>query len=165
MKIASSAFIAHNATIIGDVTIDDNAGIMFGAVLRGDQNSIHIGRFSNVQDNVVIHADTENKTEVGENVSIGHAAIIHGAKVGSNALIGMGSILLSGSVVEEGAIIGAGAIVTSGKVIGKSCLAVGSPAKVVKCDESIGETARNNGEIYQKLIKKHLEGKFEVLTH
>ena len=165
MKIGKNVFIAHNATITGDVTIEDNVGIMFGAVLRGDQNSIHIGRFSNVQDNVVVHADAENNTEVGENVSIGHAAIVHGAKVGSNALIGMGSILLSGSVVEEGAIIGAGAIVTSGKVIGKNCLAVGSPAKVVKCDDSVGKAARANGEIYQKLINKHLEGKYEIYTH
>ena len=165
MKIASTAFIARNATIIGDVTIDDNAGIMFGAVLRGDQNSIHIGRNSNVQDNVVIHVDRENRTEVGENVSIGHGAIVHGARVGSNALIGMGSILLSGSVVEEGAIIGAGSIVTSGKVVGKNCLAVGSPAKIVRCDESVGEAARRNGEVYQKLIRDHIEGKYELYTH
>lgn len=162
MKIGKNVFIAHNAFLIGDVTIDDNAGIMFGAVLRGDQNSIRIGRFSNVQDNVVIHADAENETEVGENVSIGHGAIVHGAKIGSNALIGMGSILLSGSVVEEGAIIGAGSIVTSGKVIGKNCLAIGSPANVVRCDESVGEVARKNGETYQKLLKKHLEGEFET---
>ena len=165
VKIAKSAFIAHNATIVGDVTIEDNVGIMFGAVLRGDQNSILIGRFSNVQDNVVIHVDGENKTELGENVSIGHAAIVHGATVGNNALIGMGSILLSGSVIEEGAIIGAGAIVTSGKVIGKNCLAVGSPAKVIRCDDSIGEQAKKNGETYQNLIKMHLEGKFEKLDH
>ncbi len=165
MKIGKDVFIAKNATLIGDVTIEDNVGIMFGAVLRGDQNSILIGRFSNVQDNAVIHADTENATRVGENASIGHGAIVHGATVGSNALIGMGSILLSGSVVEEGAIIGAGAIVTSGKVIGKNCLAVGSPAKIIKCDNTVGEAARKNGEIYQELVKKHLEEKFREYIH
>ena len=165
MKVGKDVFIAHNATIIGDVTIQDSVGIFFGAVLRGDQNSIFIGKRSNIQDNVVIHEDRENSTELGENVSIGHAAIVHGATVGNNALIGMGSILLSGSVIEEGAIIGAGAIVTSGKVIGKNCLAVGSPAKVIRCDDSIGERARKNGETYQNLIKMHLEGKFEKLDH
>jgi len=165
VKIGKDVFIAKNATLIGDVTIGDNVGIMFGAVLRGDQNSIRIGRFSNVQDNVVIHADAENATIVGENVSIGHGAIVHGAKVGNNALIGMGSILLSGSVVEEGAIIGAGTMVTSGKVIGKNCLAVGSPAKIIKCDNSVGEAARKNGEIYQQLVKKHLDGKFQKYDH
>ena len=165
MKIAKSAFIASNAVIVGDVTIEDNAGIFYGAVIRGDQNSIYIGKNSNVQDNVVIHADKENKTEIGENVSIGHGAIVHGSKVGSNALIGMGTILLSGSVIEPGAIVGAGSIVTSGKIVGKNCLAVGSPAKIIKCDESIGEAAKKNGETYQNLIKMHLVGKFEKYTH
>ena len=165
MKIGKNVFIAHSATIIGDVTIDDNVGIFFGAVLRGDQNSIHIGKRSNIQDNVVVHVDRENRTELGENVSVGHGAIVHGATVMDNALIGMGSILLSGSVIEEGAVIGAGAIVTSGKVIGKNCLAVGSPAKIVKCDESVGEQARKNGETYQALMKMHMDGKFAEYHH
>ncbi len=160
MKVGKDVFIARSATIIGDVTIGDNAGIFFGAVLRGDQNSIVVGKCSNVQDNVVIHADHDYRTELGENVSVGHGAIVHGAKVGDNALIGMGSILLSGSVVEEGAVIGAGSIVTSGKVIGKNCLAVGSPARIIRCDESVAEQAKRNGETYQRLIRMHLQGKF-----
>ncbi|MGC8645275.1 MAG: gamma carbonic anhydrase family protein [Thermoplasmata archaeon] len=162
MKVGRNVFIAPNATIVGDVTIGDNASIFYGTVIRADQNSIIIGERSNVQDNVVIHCDEENSTIIGENVSIGHAAIVHGARVGSNALIGMGSILLSGSVVEEGAIVGAGAVVTSGTVIGRNCLAVGSPAKVLRCDDSIGERARRNGEVYQKLAEKHLKGLYEV---
>jgi len=165
VKIGKNVFIAHNATVIGDVTIDDNVGIFFGAVLRGDQNSIHIGERSNIQDNAVVHVDRENRTELGENVSVGHGAIVHGATVMDNALIGMGSILLSGAVIEEGAVIGAGAIVTSGKVIGKNCLAVGSPAKIVRCDESVGEQARKNGETYQALMKMHIDGKFAEYHH
>ena len=165
MKIGNNVFIAHNATIIGDVTIDDNVGIFFGAVLRGDQNSIRIGKRSNIQDNAVVHVDRENRTELGKNVSVGHGAIVHGATVMDNALIGMGSILLSGAVIEEGAVIGAGAIVTSGKVIGKNCLAVGSPAKIVRCDESVGEQARKNGETYQSLMKMHIDGKFAEYSH
>ncbi len=165
MKVGKNVFIAHNATLIGDVNLEDNVGIFFGVVIRADQNSVNIRKNSNVQDNVVIHCDRENKTEIGENVSIGHGAIVHGATVASNALIGMGSILLSGSVVEEGAIIGAGALVTSGTVIGKNCLAVGSPAKIIKCDSTVGEAARTNGEIYQQLIKKHLEEKFIEYAH
>ncbi|MEM4379685.1 MAG: gamma carbonic anhydrase family protein, partial [Thermoplasmatales archaeon] len=142
MKIGKNVFIADTARIIGNVTIGDEVSVFYGAVIRADQNSITIGNKSNIQDNVVIHCDEDNSTDIGENVSVGHAAIIHGAKVGSNALIGMGSILLSGSVVEEGAIIGAGSLVTSGTTIGKNCLAVGSPAKVIRCEDSIGQRAR-----------------------
>jgi carbonic anhydrase/acetyltransferase-like protein (isoleucine patch superfamily) len=165
VKIGRNVFVADNATIIGDVTIEDNVAILFGAVLRGDQNSIYVGRNSNIQDNVVIHADTQNDTVIGENVSIGHGAIVHGAKVGSNSLIGMGSILLSGAIVEEGAIVGAGAIVTSGTVIGKNCLAVGSPSKIIRCDESVGKTAKENGEIYQGLRELHLGGSLARYRH
>lgn len=161
MKLGNNVYIAENATIVGDVTIGDNVGIFFGSVIRGDQNSILIGKCSNVQDNVVIHADEENSTSIGEYVSIGHSAIVHGSKIGSNALIGMGSILLSGSVIEEGALIGAGSTVTSGMVVGKNCLAVGSPAKVIRCDESVGKTAKRNAEIYQRLILKHSNKEFE----
>jgi len=163
VKIGRNVFIARSATIIGDVTIGDNASIFYGAVIRADQNSIVIGERSNVQDNAVIHCDEENSTTIGKNVSIGHAAIVHGARVGSNALIGMGSILLSGSVVEEGAIVGAGSVVTSGTVIGKNCLAVGSPAKVIRCDDSIGDRAKRNGDVYQKLMEKHLKHFYETI--
>jgi carbonic anhydrase/acetyltransferase-like protein (isoleucine patch superfamily) len=163
--IGKNVFIADNATIVGDVTIEDNVAILFGAVLRGDQNSIYVGRNSNVQDNVVIHADKQNNTHIGENVSIGHAAIVHGAKIGSNSMIGMGSILLSGSVVEEGAIVGAGTLVTSGTVVGKNCLAVGAPSRIVRCDESIGKMAKENGEIYQRLRDLHLNGNLERYRH
>ncbi len=160
MKIGRDVFIADNATVVGDVFLDDNCAIFFGAVLRGDQNSIYVGKYSNVQDNSIIHADEEFATRIEDRVSIGHGAIVHGAKVGSGSLIGMGGILLPGSVVEEGAVVGAGSIVTSGTVIGKNCLALGSPAKVVRCDQSIGDMARRNAEVYVNLKKKHSEGKF-----
>ncbi|MEM0129951.1 MAG: gamma carbonic anhydrase family protein [Thermoplasmatales archaeon] len=161
MKVGKNVFIADNARIIGNVTIGDEVSVFYGAVIRADQNSVTIGAKSNIQDNVVIHCDEDNSTVIGENVSVGHAAIIHGARVGSNALIGMGSILLSGSVVEEGAIVGAGSLVTSGTTIGRNCLAVGSPAKVIRCEESIGQRARKNGEVYQALMKKHLSGYYD----
>lgn len=164
MKIGKNVFIADNATLAGDVAIGDNSAIFFGAVLRGDQNSIDVGKFTNVQDNVVIHADEEHDTKIGDYVSIGHGAIVHGARVESYALIGMGSILMSGSVVEEQAVIGAGAIVTSGTVVNRNCLAVGSPAKILRCDYSIGEMARKNSEIYMNLKIKHHEGKFPTYS-
>jgi carbonic anhydrase/acetyltransferase-like protein (isoleucine patch superfamily) len=158
MKIGNNVFIAYNATVVGDVTIEDDSFILYGAVLRGDQNSICIGKGSNIQDNVVVHVDAENPTTLGENVSVGHGAIIHGSTIGSNALIGMGAILLSGSVVEQGAVIGAGTIVTSGMVIGRGCLAVGSPARVLRCDPSIEEMGRKNGAIYRNLKYQHSQG-------
>lgn len=158
MKIGRNVFIAHNATLIGDVTVDDNSFILYGAVLRGDQNSIYVGKGTNVQDNAVVHADAENETNIGDNVSIGHGAIIHGSVVNSNSLIGMGAILMSGSVIEEGAVVGAGSLVTSGTVIGKGCLAVGSPAKILRCDDSIREMGKKNAAIYQNLRYQHSQG-------
>ncbi len=165
LKLGNNVFIAYNASIVGDVTIDDGAAIFYGAVLRGDQNSIYLGKYSNVQDNVVVHCDRENPTRIGDNVSVGHAAIVHGAEVGNNVIVGMGAILLSGSKVEDGAVIGAGALVTSGTVIGKRCLAVGSPAKVIRCGEEIEKMAEENALIYRHLKYQHSQGIYPRYIH
>lgn len=158
MKLGNSVFIAQNATLIGDVTIDDDSFILYGAVIRGDQNSVYIGKGTNIQDNVVVHVDEENCTEIGDNVSVGHRAIVHGSKIGSNSLIGMGAILMSGSVIEEGSVVGAGALVTSGTVVKENCLAIGSPAKTVRCDQSLREMAKKNASIYRNLKYQHSQG-------
>lgn len=130
--LSSSARMAANATVLGNVSLEAESNIWFGAVLRGDAAPIRIGEGSNVQDNVVIHCDTDYPVSVGKNVTIGHGAIIHGCTVQDNCLIGMGAILLNGCVIGTGSLVAAGALVTQGAVIPPNSLVMGSPAKVVR---------------------------------
>ena len=125
-------WIAPNAAVIGDVILKNNASIWFGTVLRGDNETIEIGENSNVQDNSVLHTDLGAPLVVGRDVTIGHTAVVHGAVIGDNSLIGIGAILLNGAWIGRNCIIGAGALVTEGKVIPDGCLAVGSPARVIR---------------------------------
>jgi carbonic anhydrase/acetyltransferase-like protein (isoleucine patch superfamily) len=132
-EIDSTCFIAGNAYIIGRVKIDENASIWYGAVLRGDVNSIHIGRGSNIQDNCTVHVDPGNScVEVDEHVTVGHNVVLHGCRIGKFSLIGMGSIIMDGAVIGEETMIGAGSLVTSNKVIPSGVLCIGSPAKVIR---------------------------------
>ena len=132
-RIAASAFIAPNATIVGDVEIADNVSIWFGAVLRGDFAPICIGRNCNIQDNVVAHAESrETGLVLNENVTVGHSAILHGELIEKDCLIGMGAILLSGSVIGAGSMVAAGSVVREYCKIPPNCLAAGNPAEVKK---------------------------------
>ena len=131
-KIAEDAYIADNVEIIGKVNIEERVNIWFGTVIRGDINSISIGKCTNIQDNSTVHVDTNNSVIIGENVTIGHNSIIHGCSIGNNVLIGMGSIILNGAIIGENTIIGAGSIVTENKKIPSGVLCFGSPAKVVR---------------------------------
>ena len=125
-------WIAPSAVVIGDVVLKNKASIWFGAVLRGDNETITIGENSNVQDNSVLHTDLGVPLVVGRDVTIGHTAVVHGAVIGDNSLIGIGAILLNGAQIGRNCIIGAGALVAEGKVIPDGCLAVGSPARVIR---------------------------------
>ena len=132
-RIGNNCFIAPNATIIGDVEIGDNCSIWFGAVLRGDVNSIKIGNNCNVQDNAVIHGTFERaKTIIGNNVSVGHNAIIHGATIKDDVLIGMGSTVLDNAVIESNVIVAANALITSGAQTEPNSIYAGVPAKKIK---------------------------------
>ena len=131
-EIAESAFIAPGACVIGRVRILDEASVWFNAVLRGDTDPITIGRRTNVQDLVVMHADPGFPVVVGENVTIGHRAILHGCTVEDGALIGMGAIVLNGARIGRGALVGAGALVPEGVEIPAGHLALGIPARVVR---------------------------------
>jgi len=127
---AGIAWVVPGATVIGDVTIQEESSVWYGAVLRGDINRIIIGPRSNVQDNAVVHLDTDYPTTVGELVTIGHNAIVHACTVDNEVLVGMGSIILDDVEVGARSIIGANALVTMGMKIPPGSLVLGSPAKI-----------------------------------
>src|SRR5437899_9494848 len=130
--ISPSAYIAHGAVLVGDVTIGDYSSVWHNAVLRGDINRIVVGHHSNVQDNAVLHLTDELPCVVGNYVTIGHSAIVHACTVGDECLIGMGSIILDGAVIGEQSIIGAHALVTQGMPAPPGSLVLGSPARIVR---------------------------------
>ncbi|RME38662.1 MAG: gamma carbonic anhydrase family protein, partial [Thermoflexia bacterium] len=150
--IHPTAFVAPGAVIVGDVTIDEEASIWFGCVLRAEEAPIHIGPCSNIQDLTVIHTDVDRPCRVGAGVTVGHRAVLHGAVVEDGALVGIGAILLNGAVVGAEAIVGAGAVVPEGAVIPPRTLALGVPAKVVRelREEEIGRLRRDAAHYVEK---------------
>lgn len=132
-RFGKNCFLAANATIAGDVEMGDECSIWFTAVVRGDVNSIKIGNRTNIQDGAVIHCTYEKAaTNIGNNVSIGHRAIVHGCTIEDNVLIGMGAIVMDHAVVEEGCIIAAGAVVLENTICEAGFLYAGIPAKRIK---------------------------------
>lgn len=132
-KFGENCFLAETSVVIGDVVMGDDCSIWYGAVLRGDVNSITIGNKVNIQDGAVVHTLYQrSKTNIGNNVSIGHNAVIHGATIEDSCLIGMGAIVLDNAVVESGAIVAAGALVTSGMRVEGGHIYAGVPAKKIK---------------------------------
>lgn len=127
-----SNWIAPDASLIGKVRLGRNAGIWFGAVLRGDMEAIVIGEDSNVQEHAMLHTDPGFPLNVGKGCTIGHRAILHGCTIGDNSLVGMGAIVLNGAKIGANCLVGAGALVTEGKVFPDNSLIVGSPAKAVR---------------------------------
>lgn len=129
-QIAETAWVAPNATLIGQVTLHENSSVFFGAVLRADNDKITIGEGSNIQDNVAVHTDHNVPTTVGKNVSVGHNAVLHGCTVEDDCLIGMGAIVLNRAIIGHGSLIAAGAVVLEDTVIPPNSLVAGVPAKV-----------------------------------
>lgn len=129
-KTNKNYFIADNAAVLGDVTIGDGSSFWFGTVARGDINFIKIGKNTNIQDNVVLHMDRDAPLTIGDYVSVGHGAMVHGCEIGDNCLIGIGAIVLSRSVIGDNCIIGAGSLVTEDAVIPPNSLVMGIPGKV-----------------------------------
>jgi carbonic anhydrase/acetyltransferase-like protein (isoleucine patch superfamily) len=153
-KIAKTAFIAPGAQVVGDVLVMENASIWHNAVLRGDIERITVGRGSNVQDNCTLHCTRGSELIIGENVTVGHSAVLHSCTVGDGSLIGMGAIVLDNAVIGSGCLIAAGSVVTPRTVIPDGSLAMGSPAKVKRMllDEEKEDLLRNAAE-YLALIK------------
>ncbi|MCX5241372.1 gamma carbonic anhydrase family protein [Streptomyces prunicolor] len=155
-KVDESAFVAPTASVIGDVTLSAGASVWYGAVLRGDVEGISVGASSNVQDNCTLHADPGFPVSVGERVSVGHNAVVHGATVEDDCLIGMGATVLNGAVIGAGSLVAAQALVPQGMVVPPGSLVAGVPAKVRR--ELSGEEREGltlNGTMYAELAKAH----------
>lgn len=137
--LGKEVYVAETAVIIGDTEIGDLSSIWFGAVIRGDVNCIRIGRMTNIQDGCVLHVSGgKYSLSIGDNVTVGHNAVVHGCRICNNVLIGMGATLLDNSTVEENSIVAAGALVKEGFVVPKGVLVAGVPCKIVR-DLSIEE--------------------------
>lgn len=137
--ISDGAWVAPNATVIGDVRLATNASIWWNATLRGDNDPIHIGENSNIQDGSVLHTDEGIPMHIGNNVTVGHLVMLHGCTVGDGSLIGIGSVILNRAVIGKNSIVGANTLIPEGKVFPDGVLIVGSPGKVVRelSDEEI----------------------------
>lgn len=145
----SAAFVAPNATLAGDVVLGTGSSVWYGAVVRGDTGSIRIGKNSNVQDNAVLHTGPALDITIGENVSIGHSAVVHGCTIGDGALIGMHATVMNGAVVGKNAVVAAGALVLENTTIPDGMVAMGVPAKVREAaGPALTEANRKNAEEY-----------------
>lgn len=149
--IHPDAYIAPNATVVGNVRIGAGSSVFFGSVLRGDREPITIGDDTNIQDNCVLHEEFGHPVSVGSRVTVGHGAILHSCTIGDETLIGMGAIILNGAVIGSHCVVGAGALVTQNTVIPDGSLVYGSPAKIHgQLDESAIAGIRQNAEAYRR---------------
>lgn len=151
-QIHASAFVADEATVIGDVRLHENTSIWPGTVLRGDNEPISIGARSNVQEGAVLHADPGFPLLVESNVSIGHQAMLHGCTVKEGSLVGIQAVIMNGAVIGRNCLVGAGSVVTEGKVFPDNTLILGSPAKVFRelSEEAVADMHRNAAEYVER---------------
>ena len=161
-EIDASAFIAETANVIGKVSIGANASVWFGVTIRGDNERITIGRNSNVQEACVMHTDMGFPLTLGENVTVGHHAMLHGCTIGDGALIGIQAVVLNGASIGKGCLVGAGALVTEGKQFPDHSLIIGTPAKAVRTlsEEEIARLQGNaqnyveRGQLFKTELKR-----------
>ncbi len=160
-RTPGGCFIATTATVTGDVRMAAGVNIWFGAVLRGDVAPITIGEYSNIQDGAIVHCDFDIPLIIEEDVVVGHAAVVHGKRVGARVLVGIGARLLTGSDIGEDSIIAAGSVVPPGMVVPPRSLVMGIPGKVVRMvePEEIDRTRATN-ERYRKLARQYAAGEF-----
>ncbi|HSV14013.1 MAG TPA: gamma carbonic anhydrase family protein [Tepidisphaeraceae bacterium] len=162
-KFRDGSFRAFNATVVGDVTAGAESSFWFNAVVRGDVAAVRIGRRTNVQDGAVIHCDTGVPNEIGDDVVIGHGAIVHGQAVGDGSLIGMGATLLSRTIVGSECLIAAGAVVPPDLIVPDRMVVMGVPGKIARpVKEKELEYMRWLRGHYVELAQQYLDGKFDV---
>jgi len=162
-SLAASVFIAPSAMVMGNVTLAEDVGIWFGAVLRGDNDPIVVGAGSNIQDLCMLHTDVGLPLHVGPGCTIGHRATLHGCTIGANSLVGMGATILNGARIGSNCLIGAGALITEGKVIPDGSLVVGAPGRVVRqlTDDEIAGL-RRSAEGYVRNARRFKAGLREL---
>jgi carbonic anhydrase/acetyltransferase-like protein (isoleucine patch superfamily) len=161
-RLDASAWVADSAQVMGNVSLGADTSVWFGTVIRGDTESITIGRGSNIQDGSVMHADIGMPIVLGENVTVGHKVMLHGCTIGDETLIGIGAIVLNGARIGRNCLVGAGALVTEGKVFPDGSMIIGSPAKAVRAltaeqVESVRQSARHyveNARRFQDGLRK-----------
>jgi carbonic anhydrase/acetyltransferase-like protein (isoleucine patch superfamily) len=154
--ISPKAKVFRNACISGDVTLKDGVNVWYNVSIRGDMAKVEIGENTNVQDNSVIHTNTDMPTIIGKNNTIGHNAIIHACTIGDGCLIGMGSIILDGAVIEDGALVGAGTVVPPHKTVPKNTLVVGNPMRIIReLSKEELQASLDNTNYYLKLMKEY----------
>ena len=161
IKNSGQNWVAPNATIIGDVTLDKNSSVWFNATIRGAIENIHVGEGSNVQDGSVLHTDPGYPLKIGKNVTIGHLVMLHGCTIGDNSLIGIGAVILNNAKIGKNCIIGAKALITENKEIPDNSLVVGSPGKIIRAvtAEEIN-LITENAKHYQSNWKKYSKSIF-----
>ena len=159
-EVDESAFLAAGARVIGDVRLGPESSVWYNAVLRGDSASITVGAGSNLQDNVSVHVDAGSPVVIGENVSVGHNAVVHGCTVGEGSLIGMGSVVLSGAEIGPGCLVAGGAVVLEGTVVPPNSLVAGVPAKVRReLTEEERTAIRRNADTYRAHLAAHRDAR------
>jgi gamma-carbonic anhydrase len=159
-QVAADAFIAPTAAVIGNVVIGSETGIWFHCLIRGDMGSIHIGARTNIQDGTVVHIDSGGlDTVIGDDVTVGHNAVIHACTLKNRAFVGISATVLDGAIIEEGGMLAAGALLTPGKVIGPNEMWTGSPAKLRRVMDA-EERSRfdRNAMVYRDLAKRFRAG-------
>lgn len=154
-----SVWVAETASVIGNIIMAEDSSVWFGAVMRGDNEPITVGARSNVQDNAVLHSDPGQPLTIGEDVIIGHQAMLHGCTIGDGCLIGIGATVLNGAQIGAGSIIGAHALVTENKVISPNSLVVGAPGRVMKTlGEAEAQMLKLNAQVYVSNAKRFKDG-------
>lgn len=158
-QLGTGAWVADSAQVIGRAVLGENASVWFGAVVRGDTDTLTIGRNSNVQDLSVLHADHGCPLTIGENVTIGHQVMLHGCTIGDNSLIGIQAVVLNNAKIGRNSIVGAGSVVTEGKEFPDNSLIIGSPAKVVRTlDDAAAAKLRQSAEHYVDNARRFANG-------
>ena len=159
-------FIADNASVIGSVILENNVSVWFNAVLRGDNEPIHIGANSNIQDGSVLHTDPGAPLTVAANVTVGHQVTLHGCTIGEGSLIGIKAVILNHSVIGKNCLIGANTLITEGKIIPDNSLVVGSPGKVLRTlTEAEIVVLHANTAYYVELMARYADGLYPIVTN
>ncbi|WP_393971827.1 gamma carbonic anhydrase family protein [Oxyplasma meridianum] len=162
IRIGKNCYISKSSVLIGDIEIGDFSMVMENAVIRGDLNRVIFGNYSNIQDNATIHVDFNHEANIGDNVSIGHNAVVHGSTIEDNVIIGMGAIIMNGAVIKSGSVVAAGTVVTENFKGEENALIIGVPGKIKRTGNDLLEYAKLNASSYQNLRVNYLDGKYDI---